>query len=290
MKTLDLSNHDFATFNPACLKAEGVERVILGVWDFGVALTMIRGLRGVGIVVEDLYAFVYYGLAWEDNDVRNALGLAQQEGGIKRVWLDCEAGFDGPGGQLDTEAAGTTVQYRINATLNYRARIAATGITPGIYTGLYWWRDKMADSTLFKGDPLWLANYGLNDPANPRDPIRAADFGGWTSVAVHQYSSTIRVCGRERDHNYWFLEDPMGLSDDDILAIFGSTERHESGDKKGQLREREYRLARAKERYQTAISTGRSVLEVAATGLVTPEGGKVPPGTKFTITGEVTTT
>lgn len=279
MKVLDLSNHDWGTFNPACLKAAGVERVILGVWDFGIAAQMLRGLRRAEIIVEDLYGFIYYRLPWEDNDIRNAHALAVQEGGIQRVWLDCEAGFDGPGGQLDTEAADTTVEYRRNATAMYRSRVEGFGASAGIYTGEPWWREKMGNSDRFADLPLWLANYGRNDPLHPRGPVHAVNFGGWTQTSAHQYSSTIPVCGRERDHNYWFLEEHMGLSNDDILAIFGSTER----DQDGNLLPKEERLVFAKERYQLAITTGRSVLEVAATGLGEPSGGKLVPGTKFIV-------
>jgi hypothetical protein len=89
-------------------------------------------------------------------------------------------------------------------------RVEEAGLQAGIYTGAYWWPSKMGNSSEFSalGLPLWLANYGSNDPDNPRSPITEVDFGGWTKVAVHQYSSKIPACGRDvRDHNYWFLEE-----------------------------------------------------------------------------------
>lgn len=75
----------------------------------------------------------------------------------------------------------------------------------------------------------------------------------------------------------------QGELDDLILAIFGSTER----DAQGNLAPKAQRLANAKARYQAAVATGRSVLEVAGEAL--SKAGKVPSGTKLTITGEVTT-
>lgn len=214
MRTLDLSNHDYSTFDPACLKAAGVERVILGCWDFAIAETMLLALRNAGITVEDVYCFLYYRLPWENNDILNADVLQQRHGGIKRIWLDCEAMFDGPAGLLDTEAEGTTVIQRLQLTQSWFVTMSRE-FEVGIYTGRYWWRDKMANSTWFaeRGAPLWLANYGTNDPDNPRPPILEEHFGGWTKPAVHQYSSTIPVCGRGRDHNYWFLEEGLSVED-----------------------------------------------------------------------------
>ncbi|MCC6961181.1 MAG: hypothetical protein IT301_15145, partial [Dehalococcoidia bacterium] len=177
MRTLDLSNHDYSTFDPACLKAAGVERVILGCWDFAIAETMLLALRNAGITVEDVYCFLYYRLPWENNDILNADVLQQRHGGIRRIWLDCEAMFDGPAGLLDTEAEGTTVFDRVSITANYFNSLRAAGFAAGIYTGVYWWRDKMGDFAGFAEDgaPLWLASYGANNPDAPLDPITSVN-------------------------------------------------------------------------------------------------------------------
>lgn len=290
MRVLDLSNHDWPTFDAACLKAAGVTRVILGCWDFAIAESMLLALRREGIVVEDLYCFLYYRLPWENNDVLNARELARRHGGIERIWLDCEATFDGPAGLLDTEAEGTTPGQRNLITALYFAELRGA-FQVGIYTGQYWWRDKMGDSRAFDDLPLWLANYGTNDPDNPRTPITSVDFGGWTTAAVHQYSSTIPVCGRGRDHNYWFLEE--GLSVDDkarldrlerIVAGYGIAKDLSKPDERTTGEEA---LAYADAKQWSAF-LGLGLNQVAAAQALkaaSQTGSKLVPGTKFT--GEI---
>lgn len=275
MTTLDLSNHDYSTFDPVCLKAAGVERVILGCWNFAIAETMLLALRAQGIVVEDLYCFLYYRLPWEDNDVLNATALAIRHGGITRIWMDCESGSDGPGGALDTEAVGTTVADRLALTQGYHDSLSREGYTVGIYTGYYWWRSNMGDSPWFgeRGVPLWLANYGTNDPDSPREPITAVNFGGWTDVAVHQYSSTIHVCGRGRDHNYWFMEGDSVTREeyeDLMLAVFSGSEEKDLP--------RDQRLANAEYRKrERVIGNAASVADTASSAMVVAQEGN-PPG------------
>lgn len=223
MTTLDVSIYDYTTFNEDCFAANGIQRLIVGTSVLGASYAMITRGRAAGITVEDLYGFIYYGLGWESRDLDNCLALAAELGGIKRIWLDCEAGFSDNGIQDDTEAPGVTVDYRQAATGNQALRVEAHGIQPGIYTGAFWWPSKMGNTSAFADVPLWLANYGTNDPNNPRSPITEVNFGGWTTVAAHQYSSTIGLCGRDvRDHNYWFLEDDMpDPRIDKILAALG---------------------------------------------------------------------
>lgn len=214
MTVLDISNHDYSTFDPDCLKASGVVRVIVGCWDLGITLDIVARSRAAGIIAEELYCFLYPGLAWEQREVLNALEVQRQLGGIVRAWPDCESQFTEWPGDLDTEAAGMTVAGRLDALRRARATLAGARMRLGTYTGESYWRSMYGDSSEFAADPLWLANYGSNDPANPRPPITTVAFGGWTSVYRHQYSSTIEVCGRNRDHNYDFAEESdMDLSD-----------------------------------------------------------------------------
>lgn len=226
MSVLDLSNYDFQTFDAQCLKDAGVERIIFGCWNQGQTLGMLRGARSVGIAAEDFYTFVYYGLSWEQREVDNALYLAATEGGIKRIWIDCEATFTDWPGDLDTEAPGMTPGRRVALTQATVERIRAAGLQPCIYTGGWWWPSKMANSTAFADLPLWVSDYGTNNPDYPRPPVREVAFGGWTTVAAHQYSSSIVVCGRERDHNYWFMEEEMtDPRVDEILKALGGEAR-----------------------------------------------------------------
>lgn len=285
MTLLDLSQYDLP-LDARCLKAAGVTDVILGVYSPTnppePMADAAQSLLDVGITVHGWYALIYFGSPFGvTRDTKWAAMLARRFG-VNRVWLDCEIDASAVG---FTDAVTPTPASRVAEIQACRKLVEDAGLSPGIYSAPWWWRPNTGNSTEFSDLPLWFANYGRNDGTQPPLPTLPEPFGGWTKAAMHQYTSTLSVCGRGRDANYLFEEEDMGLSEDDILAIFGSTER----DPQGNLRERAYRLARAKERYEEAVSTGRSVLEVAATGLVTPSGGKLAPGTTFTITGEVTT-
>jgi len=211
---LDVSNHDFSTFSEYCFRDNGVERLIIGCWDFDVTRSMLRRARTVGILVEDLYAYLYFGLPHEGREVENALRLAREEGGIRRIWLDVEAT-----GQW--EAPGMTPPQRISAVRGYVNRITSVGIEPGIYTGRWYWPTYMANTTEFSHLKLWHAEYGPN--SEPAPPIRQVSYGGWKEVSVHQYTSMYFLCGRRRDANYWWIsdtgkspfeeEDPMSILD-----------------------------------------------------------------------------
>lgn len=207
MTVLDVSNWDAPTFDAACLRANGVERVIIGCWDYEATTTILARARAAGIVVEDLYCFMYFGLGHEQREVANALAVSRAQGGIRRVWVDVEA-------DRSNEREGVTVAERVEAVRRAVMDARAAGLEPGIYTGAYYWPSQMGDTAEFAELPLWVANYGTNDPAAPRSPIREVDFGGWSTVAVHQYSSAIVLCGRRRDHNYWFLEEDAMTPDE----------------------------------------------------------------------------
>lgn len=215
----------------ACLAANGVERAIVGCWDYEATRTLVVALRSAGILVEDLYAFLYYGLPHEAREVDHALAHLRGLGGIDQVWLDCEAHW----GEFPTEAQDVTVGYRIAVTARERARIAGELVGTGIYTGYYWWRDKMANYAGFaeQGDPLWFAYY----PVDKR-PIwslaadyREGPFGGWMHTSVHQYTSDIELCGQRLDHNYWFLEDDVSMTPaekEQLLTLQGKVARLEN--------------------------------------------------------------
>ena len=296
MTTLDVSIYDWPTFAPPCFKANGVERLIVGASNLNAARQMVGAGRDAGLIVEDLYAFCYYGLGWESRDLDNCLRIAEELGGIKRIWLDCEAGFsDDSNPNNDTEAPGITVEYRQAATRDQRQRVEAANLQVGIYTGAFWWTSKMGNTTEFSDLPLWLANYGTNDPNNPRSPITEVNFGGWTATAAHQFSSTIGLCGRDvRDHNYWFLEeDEMSAEDiaridrlEKLLAANGIAKDPAayvaSGYDPALLTFGEEAVAYAAERGWSAfLGTGLNQADIAAHKADQP-GGVIAPGTKFT--------
>jgi GH25 family lysozyme M1 (1,4-beta-N-acetylmuramidase) len=55
-----------------------------------------------------------------------------------------------------------------------------TGKIPIIYTAPNWWSACTGNSTAFRGYPLWLADYGVSDPAVP---------SGWNNLTFWQYTS-----------------------------------------------------------------------------------------------------
>lgn len=200
MTTLDVSNHDYATFDPACFAANGVTRLIVGSWHEPITRDIVNQGRAAGLIVEDLYAYLYYGLGHERREVTNALSVAAAEGGIKRIWLDCEA-------SPPHELAGLTPNDRIARTDLAVSLIEANGIEAGIYTYGPYWRAQMGNTTKYSaaGHKLWHAAYGAG--GNPIPPITEVSYGGWSVIAAHQYTSTVVLCGRGRDHNYWYLDE-----------------------------------------------------------------------------------
>lgn len=218
MTVVDVSNYDYddaiargLTIRELmrCLKDAGVDRIIVNSWDLAKSRELISNARLLNIKAEDVYCFLYYGLGHERREVDHAL-ILRSEFGIKRAWLDCESHWrpDTP-----TEAQGMTVGYRIATTANFRLELIRAGLRSGIYTGYYWWTANMGNFTGFAdaGDDLWLAYYpiDLRKIHSLAEDYREGPFGGWKYTAAHQYSSTIEVCGRNRDHNHWFMEEPM---------------------------------------------------------------------------------
>jgi hypothetical protein len=193
---LDVSNHDYDTFDEKCFAANGVKRLIIGCWDKDKTRDMIVRGRKAGIVVEDLYAFIYFGLPHETREVEHAIALAYELGGIKRIWLDVEAR---PPHEAPTMNAFERVR-RLRAAVR---RVLEAWIQPGIYTGEWYWRPYMGNTDEFFYLPLWHSYYGANDGKQP--PIREVNFGGWKQAVAHQYTSNLVVCGRRRDANYWWL-------------------------------------------------------------------------------------
>jgi hypothetical protein len=194
---LDLSNYDYISFSPQCLKSNGVSRVIVNSWDYGISSNMLRRLREVGIYVDDAYAFLYFGKPWEKREVENAIRL-HKEYGLKRIWLDVEA-------RPPHEEAWVTPGYRIRVVRDCVNMIRLEGVEPGIYTGRWYWVQYMNNTREFSGLKLWHSEYGRNDGTLP--PIRYVDYGGWHVVSVHQYTSQFYLCGRHRDANYWYIEE-----------------------------------------------------------------------------------
>lgn len=103
--------------------------------------------------------------------VADALSVAG-DAPLTHVWLDCEDEADA--------AKFTTIPWIRQAV----AEIEGRGLRAGIYTGRYFWRDRVGDATEFNTLPLWLASYD----GRPQLASNLLPFGGWTRVAGHQWS------------------------------------------------------------------------------------------------------
>lgn len=205
MTVLDLSNNDLSTLDPECFRENGVTGVICGVFSRTDAPNQMRvaaqRCRDAGLTIHGFYGLIYFGSPFgEMRDVRWAIQLAL-EFGVQRVWLDCET--DGLENGF-TDAHVPSQGERVAAIRRAVAMVREAGLSPGIYSGSWWWPHGTGDSTEFSDLPLWNSYYD-------QDPdIDGLPYGGWTTAAVEQYSSTIFLCGRARDHNHIYeSEDDM---------------------------------------------------------------------------------
>jgi hypothetical protein len=87
------------------------------------------------------------------------------------LWIDCETYLD--------EDPGPDATWLREAVDECRR----AGVRPGIYTGGWWWRDKLGNTTEFADLPLWAAEY-----CEPRDPASCTLFGGWTEASGKQWT------------------------------------------------------------------------------------------------------
>lgn len=204
-KLLDLSHYDQGTFDEHCLAASGVKRVILGTTRRDVTEGQITACHSAGIEVVGLYGLIYYGGGgYVERDVRNAIALRGYYG---IPWFAMDSEIDA----CDVDSFGQfgfprpTVAQRQAETQRVRAMAEDAGFKVMTYTGGWWWTAQMGNTTAHADTPLWYANYGSNNPSSPIRPIEGVNFGGWRAVSIHQYSSTIPVCGRVRDHNYYLI-------------------------------------------------------------------------------------
>ena len=209
---LDLSHYDFqhtlsgvSTWNAKCLYASGVRRVIIGCYSRQISRQMIIDCINAGIEVVGLYGFIYFGADnyYVHRDTDNAIVLAK-DFNIKMIWIDCET---------DAKDIGVNVpeswpSQRVQQIKSVVAKVNNSNLTPGIYTGGWWWPSGTNNSTEFAHLPLWNANYLTGVP------MFVAGFGGWNECIIRQYTSTKVICNRGRDHNYF--ETDNEIEDDDM--------------------------------------------------------------------------
>jgi hypothetical protein len=219
LSVLDLSSYDIPTLNATCFKENGVTDVILGVYSpVGAPEQMghVANLcRNAGLNIKGFYGFVYFGSAYGQlRDIIWAIQLAKRFG-VDEVWIDAE--IDGAAVGF-TDVGPVTPLRRVNELLEAVALVEEAGLKPGIYTGGWWWPSQTNNSARFSHLPLWHAAYA--DNLGTYSEVRTVNYGGWTNVAIHQWTSTRRICNRERDHNtIWTIEEDESMSAQDVARI-----------------------------------------------------------------------
>ena len=211
MTVLDLSVYDLDTLDPECFVANGVTGVILASYPIARMREAARRCRDAGLVIHGFYGFCYFGSPYgELRDIDWAVQLAH-EFGVRRVWVDCEKdAIEVP----FSDARTATPEQRVDAIWRAVAFIEDAGLSAGIYSGSWWWDPNTGRCTEFAHLPLWNSYYD-GDP-----DIDGLPYGGWTTAAVEQYSSTVPICGRAtRDVNRIYEEEDA-MTKDEIRAIF----------------------------------------------------------------------
>ncbi len=104
--------------------------------------------------------------------IRDAVALARRCNlDLPVLWIDCE-------NYLDSDP-GPDAAWLREAVDECRS----AGVRPGIYTGGWWWRDRMGNTSEFADLPLWAAEY-----REPREPSSCTLFGGWTQAYGKQWT------------------------------------------------------------------------------------------------------
>ncbi len=167
------------------LRAAGVERAIVGCSYGQVGRSQLIALDAGGIDVE-AYGWVTHPLNVHLLD----RAIAQADGLVDRLWLDCE----GPTrGRAPTEVLGD-----IEGAIAYM-RVRRPDWRLGAYSAKWWWGPATGRSNETFGLPLWVAAY--RDPAAPLEEHELP--GGWDveDVALWQYAGSSTLAGLNVDLN-----------------------------------------------------------------------------------------
>ena len=253
-----------------CLTNAGVRLIITGTGHPSGAGVWARQqaeswLRNGG---ETLDAYIYLYMAGQPTTQVNAALGTLQGLPVRMWWLDAE----------DTESPHLTAQQRADFLESCLQALGSR--TAGIYTGRWWWRPNMGNSTAFAHLPLWNSYYD-GDPDTDGLP-----YGGWVESAIEQYQGTTDFCGQSVDLNFAKnLEDAM-TPDERLrmerleLAMFSGKEEASLG--------RDQRLQNAQFRAALRDTPGDptgwqvSVSERVEAHIADhTDGGALVPGTKF---------
>lgn len=101
------------------------------------------------------------------------------------VVIDLENNPYGNSNQCYGLSASAMVTWISQFFTEIKAKLGTTK-TPIIYTTANWWNTCTGSSTAFSSYPLWLASYGVTNPALP---------AGWNNLTMWQYSASGTVPG-----------------------------------------------------------------------------------------------
>jgi len=191
----------------------GAEWAIVGYQQPHTADKHVDAFSAAGIPVIGVYAFIYFGSSWGRTATLNAIAGAKRAG-AERVWLDVE----------DTENPGLSPAERIAELRGLVLMVEAAGLEVGIYTGSWYWPYQMGNTDAFSRLPLWYSNY-----SPPGRPIEQVNFGGWSDVAIHQFTSGPFASRDALDQNYLIDEQDLreDMTADEVREIVRETMRVE---------------------------------------------------------------
>lgn len=178
-----------------CFWNAGVRHLIAGTqWPEVTRRQLEIAVRG-GLSV-DLYVYIY----WQDSmeeQVGEALALAEEFPAVGRIWIDIEEDADGETTgslrpRLDEPLTPDQLEERIAEALDLCGDFPC-----GLYTSRGWWQTYFEDRDAFADVPLWYARWDRRPTLSTWPNDR---FGGWAEPAAKQYAEAY-VCGVSVDAN-----------------------------------------------------------------------------------------
>jgi len=199
-RALDLSNYDIDIVNDPArateMVANGYTQFIMGAQRVQEATAIATTMINAGAKLVGVYCFLYFGYD-VTSEVQKAIQVASAFN-TKWIWMDVES-------TPSLENGVQTPAQRITQLWQAIRMAESAGFKVGIYTGGWYWPTAMANTTEFSSYPLWHSDYGAND--GTKQPVTTVSYGGWSSVAIHQFCSAVTLSGRARDQDYIINED-----------------------------------------------------------------------------------
>lgn len=199
MKALDKS---FSRITPEWAQArlaEGYELLIQDLWTgnavVGGAEASLRIWREAGGRIAAYFCI------HDATDIDTHFAKARYAAGLEWEYLEFLA--------IDVEIEPCSV-----ASVLYAADLVLeAGLKPVVYTGYWFWAEKMGNPSGCEHLPLWDASHGI-DPSLEM----SYRYGNWSQRAIHQFQGTTNLDGVDVDLN---------LVDDALLKPLGGPQRPE---------------------------------------------------------------